>query len=226
MKITIAQLNSIVGDFAGNFNKIKREFEIAAKNGSELVIFPELFVTGYPARDLLERNEFIKDAIVVNKKIVALSRKYKSTGIIFGTVTLNKSKYGNPIFNTAILVHNGKFIFSQNKTCLPKNDVFDEPRYFEPANKINVFKFKNEILGISICEDIWTDQGWLDTKYKFSPIKFLAEKGATILINISASPFYVGKEAIKYNLLKNHSKKYNIPIIYVNQIGGNDEVIN
>jgi NAD+ synthase (glutamine-hydrolysing) len=124
------------------------------------------------------------------------------------------------------LVYQGKILQAQNKSLLPTYDVFDEARYFDPASDISVIPFKDEILGISICEDVWNDpELWPKRYYPFDPIKRLVEKGATLLINISASPFHVGKEEIRYRIFQNHSKKYKIPFIFVNQVGGNDELI-
>lgn len=225
MKITIAQLNPTVGDFKGNLDKIELAVKAAKKEKSDLVVFSELFITGYPPRDLLEKEDFVRAAILANDKILEISKKFPGVGILYGSITPAKVKRENPIFNSAILAQNGKNIFVQNKTCLPKNDVFDEPRYFSSADDVSVFAFKGEKLGISICEDIWTDLDWLDVKYPVTPLEILAKKGATVFINISGSPFYAGKEKIRLRLLKDNALKYKIPIIYVNQIGGNDELI-
>jgi NAD+ synthase (glutamine-hydrolysing) len=225
MKITIAQLNPTVGDFEGNFEKIKEGLKKAKKQGGDIVIFPELFVTGYPPRDLLEKKEFVKKALLMTERIKKISVQFQGIGILLGNVTLAKDKTENPIFNSAILIHNGKIIFTQNKSLLPRNDVFDEPRYFKPAESISVFPFKGEILGITICEDIWTDLDWLGGSYFVNPLKSLALSGATVFLNISGSPFYAGKEKVRYRLLRDQALKYKIPIVYVNQVGGNDELI-
>lgn len=223
MKITLAQLNPTIGDFEGNFKKIKKAISQSKKDESDLIVFSELFVTGYPPRDLLEKEEFISASQKISKKIVQLSKKYSQIGILFGNITLTKKKI-NKLYNSAILSYHGKIIFTQHKSCLPRRDVFDEPRYFEPASNVNIFHFKGEKLGISICADIWSGLKWIK-EYKITPIKDLAEQGASLFINISASPFYVGKEKTRFQILKEQAIKYKTPIIYVNQVGGNDELI-
>ena len=211
MKITIAQMNPIVGDIEGNMLKIKEALD---KNVSDLVVFPELFLTGYPPRDLLKRSEFIKKTQDALKEIIRFSRKYPKTGILFGTILPNEKDYGRGLYNSAVLVCNGKVLIEQHKSRL------SEARYFDPAPEINTFPFKDEILGISICEDAWND-----SSKGLDPIEILAKKGATLFINISASPFSIGKEEIRFELIRNHALKHKIPFIFVNQIGGNDELI-
>jgi len=223
MTITIAQMDPIVGDIKGNILKMK---EVLGKNVSDLVIFPELFLTGYPPRDLLERREFIKKTQDALKEIVGFSTKYPKTGILFGTILPNEKNYGKGLYNSAVLVCNGKILIKEHKSLLPTYDVFDEARYFDPAPEINTVPFKDEVLGISICEDAWNDPGlWLKRNYRIDPIEILAQKGATLLINISASPFSVGKEEIRFKLIRNHALRHEVPFIFVNQIGGNDELI-
>ena len=221
MKITLAQLNPTIGDFVGNFKKIKKTLQKAKKEKSDLIIFPELFITGYPPRDLLEKEKFIKKANSISKKIANSSRLYPQMGILFGNVTLLNSQ----LYNSAILAYQGKIIFRQFKSCLPKQDVFDEPRYFKPSPGVKIFQFKGEKLGISICADIWTKTKQDAEKCSFFPIKKLASQKASLFINLSASPFYVGKEKIRLNLLKTQALRYKTPIIYINQVGGNDELI-
>ncbi|HEC95756.1 MAG TPA: NAD+ synthase, partial [Euryarchaeota archaeon] len=194
MKITIAQMNPIVGDIEGNMLKIKEALD---KNVSDLVVFPELFLTGYPPRDLLKRSEFIKKTQDALKEIIRFSRKYPKTGILFGTILPNEKDYGRGLYNSAVLVCNGKVLIEQHKSRL------SEARYFDPAPEINTFPFKDEILGISICEDAWND-----SSKGLDPIEILAKKGATLFINISASPFSIGKEEIRYKLIRNHALKH------------------
>ncbi|MEO0112977.1 MAG: NAD+ synthase [candidate division WOR-3 bacterium] len=225
MKITLAQLNPTIGDFKGNLAKIKKSLLAAKKANSDLIIFPELFVTGYPARDLLEKEEFIEAAKATTLKVAQLSQEYPKIGIILGNITENPKKLGARLYNSAIFIFQGKIIFIQHKSCLPKTDVFDEPRYFEPSPDVKVFPFKGERLGISICADVWAGTPWAKREYEVFPIKELAKKRATIFINLSASPFYVGKEKIRYQVLRYQAKKYKTPIVYVNQVGGNDELI-
>lgn len=226
MKITIAQLNPIVGDIDGNFSKIKNTLSKYSIDSSDLIVFPELFLVGYPPRDLLERVGFIDKTQKVVQELIKLSVEYQQTGILLGVPLPATKKTGRCLYNSALLIYQGKILMSQNKSLLPTYDVFDEARYFDPASEINTVSFKGDTLGISICEDAWNDpELWLKQIYSIDPIGILAEKGVTILINISASPFYMGKEEIRYRIIRNHVKKYKIPFIFANQVGANDELI-
>ena len=223
MKVTIAQMNPTVGDIKGNMKKME---DVLSKTSSDLIIFPELYITGYPPRDLLERREFIKKVQKANHEVTLLSEKYPERGILFGTVLPNKNEYGKGLYNSAVLVYNGKILIEEHKSLLPTYDVFDEARYFDPSSEISTVSFKNEILGISICEDAWNDPDlWLKRNYRIDPIEILVKKGATLLINISASPFTMGKDEIRYRIIRNHALKHKKRFIFVNQVGGNDELI-
>lgn len=228
MKITIAQLNPIVGDIDGNLKKVVNTLSRCSRDYPDLVVFPELFLTGYPPRDLLERAWFIKETQKAIQKLMQISVKYSQIGILLGVPCPTKKTRGNGLYNSAILIYRGKILMKQHKSLLPTYDVFDEARYFDSVSEVDVAVFKGEKLGISICEDMWNDPKlWWPKKkiYTFDPIKALAKKGATIFINISASPFHVGKEKVRYNLIRTHAKKYKTPFIYVNQVGANDELI-
>jgi len=226
MKITIAQLNPTIGDFDGNLKLLIGAMEKARKDKSDLVVFSEMFITGYPPRDLLEYKEFISKAQDVLKKIENISKKYPQLGVLVGTVTPTNQTQGNKLYNSAILIQNGKIIGQQHKTLLPTYDVFDEDRYFASNQNIEVMPFKDEILGVSICEDMWNvNEATLKKHYLTDPVAVLAEQGATLLINLSASPFNIGKNKIRYEIIKNHIQKHHLPFIFVNQIGGNDELI-
>lgn len=223
MKVTIAQMNPTVGDIKGNMKKME---DVLSKTSSDLIVFPELYITGYPPRDLLERREFIKKVQKANHEVTLLSKKYPERGILFGTVLPNKNEYGKGLYNSAVLVYNGKILIEEHKSLLPTYDVFDEARYFDPSSEISTVSFKNEILGISICEDAWNDPDlWLKRNYRIDPIEILVKKGATLLINISASPFTMGKDEIRYRIIRNHALKHKKRFIFVNQVGGNDELI-
>ena len=226
MKITLAQLNPIVGDISGNLKKLIAVLKKESSNFSDLVVFPELFISGYPPRDLLERSAFIEELQIAVQKILALSQQYPKTGILFGIPRPTGKNHGKGLYNSALLVQNGKIIEQVNKSLLPSYDVFDEARYFDPADEIHPFKFKNEVLGISICEDAWNDpELWYRPVYNFDPISKLVKMGATLLINISASPFHMGKAETRFQLIQNHVTKHRRPFVFVNQIGGNDELI-
>jgi len=226
MKITIAQLNPTIGDIKGNLQKAMKAMSQAKEDSSDLVVFPELFLTGYPPRDLLEKPYFIEESQEAINRLVRDSINYPDLGIIFGTPLPTGKNTGKGLYNSAVLVYQGKIIMSQHKSLLPTYDVFDEARYFDVVSEKNVIRFKDEVLGISICEDAWNDPKLsLKQNYLFDPIKALAEKNATIFINISASPFHIGKEELRYRIIQNHARRYQIPFVFVNQIGGNDELI-
>ncbi len=226
MKITLAQLNSIVGDIWGNVKKMEKAIKIASKNKSDLIIFSEMFITGYPPRDLLEKDKFIQETQKALTSIKKISKHFPKIGILFGTVSLTNKKKGNGLYNSAFLIYQGRIVGQQHKTLLPTYDVFDEARHFDSSPEIKPIPFKKEKLGVSICEDMWSVPGlYLKKQYKVNPIKSLAEKGATLLINLSASPFSVGKDKIRYQIIQAHVAKYHLPFIHVNSIGGNDELI-
>lgn len=227
MKINMAQLNPIVGDINGNQLKIMNTLSQCSEAGSDLVIFPELFLVGYPPKDLLERLWFIKKAQQAIQELMQISAKYPKTGMLFGAPLPTGNDVGKGLYNSVVLIYQGLILIAHHKSLLPTYDVFDEMRYFDPAPEINTVAFKGEILGISICEDAWNDpELWPKGRiYPCDPIEILARKGATLLINISASPFYAGKEEIRYRLLRNHARKHRLPLVFVNQVGGNDELI-
>ncbi|MDH5405925.1 MAG: NAD+ synthase [Candidatus Aminicenantes bacterium] len=225
MKVTLAQLDPIVGDIEGNLRRIG-DILSQFNKGSDLIVFPELFLVGYPPRDLLEKPRFIEKAQMAVQELINISTKYSQTGVLLGVPMPTGKNTGKELYNSALLIHQGKILIEQSKSLLPTYDVFDETRYFDPAPEIRVIPFKHQLLGISICEDAWNEpELWPRRFYPFDPIEVLAKKGATIFINISASPFYMGKEEIRYRLIQSHAKRHGIPFAYVNQVGGNDELI-
>ncbi len=226
MKITLAQLNPVVGNIDGNLKLIFDTVKQASNEKTDLVVFPELFLCGYPPQDLLERKWFIKRIEQAIEEVVKVSSYYPDTGIIFGAPTFSYKNTGRGLYNSALFVYRGLINHIQHKSLLPTYDVFDEARYFDPGTEIMPVQFKNEMLGISICEDAWNiPELWQRQFYDLDPIKILAQKGATLLINISASPFTMGKEEIRFRILQAHAKKYKIPVVFVNQIGANDELV-
>ncbi len=225
MKIYAAQINPTVGNIEDNVLKLKEKTLTADKSGADIIVFPELYITGYPPRDLLSKNWFIKKALSAIDHIKIFSKSVEPA-ILFGSPYPTGSSEGRGLYNSAILIHKGKIIFIQNKSLLPTYDVFDEARYFDISREVKVCKFKNLKLGISICEDAWNDKEfWQKRFYTVDPIEELSKKGAEIIINISASPFFKGKEKIRYKIIKNHVLKHKIPFLLVNQVGGNDELI-
>ena len=226
MRITLAQLNPTIGDFQGNLRRIKNTLSKVEKDNPDLVIFSELILSGYPPQDLLERKAFIKDYREALDELIKISEKFSGMSILCGNIQTTKRKTGKGLYNTAILIWNGKVLFEQRKSLLPTYDVFDEARYFDSADRVDIFKFHDERLGITICEDAWNDPRLFPERlYSVNPVDILAKQGATILINISASPFGIGKEEFRYRLFRNHALRMKKPVILVNQVGANDELI-
>jgi NAD+ synthase (glutamine-hydrolysing) len=227
MKVTIAQLNPVVGDISGNAQKIKDAWAKTSAAGTDLIVFPELFLVGYPPKDLLERPWFIEKVTAAIADLTQISAGYPNTGIIIGAPLPTERNTGKGLANAALLIYQGEILFSQQKSLLPTYDVFDEARHFDPAIETQTIPFKGEQLGISICEDAWNDPDFWPKRamYDCDPIQELVVKGASLLINISASPFHMGKDELRYKLIRNHAQKHQIPFVFVNQVGGNDELI-
>jgi len=227
MNFTVAQLNYHIGNFAGNKDLICRAIEKAKSEGSDLIIFSELCVPGYPPLDLLDRHDFINKCEQTVREIAD-----ECTGIaaIVGSPTVNKKKEGKKLYNSALLLSEGKVIFSVNKALLPTYDIFDEYRYFEPEKEFSVFSFKGLRLAITICEDLWDEQPF-DNEfektrlYTVSPMEELSKQNPDIIINIAASPFSYTKIESKENIFISKAIKYKIPVITVNQTGANTELI-
>jgi NAD+ synthase (glutamine-hydrolysing) len=226
MIITAAQLNPIVGDIRGNLSMVKEVISKRKGEPVDLFVFSELFLTGYPPRDLLERKWFLKANRKALEEIISLSKRIPESGIIVGTTYPTKRHTGKGIYNSAVLIFRGAVLHHQPKSLLPTYDVFDEGRYFDPGESVHTVAFKDEVLGLSVCEDAWsTPEFFPDARYPFDPIEELARGGASILINISASPFHAGKEELRYDLACRHSHKYGVPFLLLNQVGGNDELV-
>lgn len=226
MKVAIAQLNPTVGNIDGNLNKA---FEVIkhSKGKSDIVVFSELYICGYPPKDLLVKPWFIKKCENGINKIIAFSKNNNIPGIIIGAPVKSKNIYGKGLYNSALLIEKGKIIFQYNKVLLPNYDVFDEERYFDEGKVIEVIKYKGENLGLTICEDVWNNSNVSTGKknYKQDPLNILSAKGATTIINISASPYSINKETMRRKTINDFILKYNFNFIYVNQVGGNDELI-
>ena len=226
MKVAIAQMNPTIGDIEGNLKKIAETLGSLDKERPDLIVFPELFLVGYPPRDLLERQWFIEKAQEAVAGVRRLSMAYPETGILLGAPLRSSRTTGKALHNSALLISNGQLLYSQHKSLLPTYDVFDEARYFEPASGVGTVKFKGEILGITICEDAWNELHMLGIRnYGYDPVEELVKQGAGLLINISASPFQVGKEEQRFRIISNHARKHGVPFLYVNQVGGNDELV-
>jgi NAD+ synthase (glutamine-hydrolysing) len=225
MKITIAQLNSIVGDITGNLDRVKKAITGLNKE-TDLIVFPELFLTGAPPRDLLKLPWFIKKTEEAIKVLVEFSAGYPDLGIIIGTPSPTGKNSGIGLYNAALLISGGEILLKQAKSILPSYDVSDDGRYFDPSPGLETIPFKDEILGITIAEDSWNYPGlWEQRFFQADPMADLAEKGATIFINIASSPFTVGGDEVRFNVMKNQARHYRIPLVSVNAVGGDDELI-
>ncbi len=223
MKVFIGQLNPTVGALQANAAAIERVYRQGEAAGAEIVMVSELAVTGYPPRDLLDRETFIEATLATRDRLVAMTG---STALVFGCPTRNRDWCGKPLHNSAIVAQHGKVLLEQHKTLLPTYDVFDELRYFEPADSVSVVEINGRKVGVSICEDFWFDDERHGIKlYRGNPVDDLGRQGAEILLNISASPFNAGKRAARYALFSKIAQRYDVPLVYVNQVGGNDELL-
>ncbi len=222
MKIALAQLNPTVGDFAGNSAKILDFAQRARQKGADLAVFSELCLCGYLPMDLIERPHFIDR----NERELASLAKQLPIPSIVGYAAHATGATGKSAANAAALLADGKIEFVQHKMLLPTYDVFDESRYFQPAATQNVFSFGGKNLGITICEDIWNDKTfWAKPLYERDPVAELVAKGANLIINISGSPYTIDKRSLRVEMLRALAKAHNLPVVYVNQVGGNDSLV-
>jgi NAD+ synthase (glutamine-hydrolysing) len=223
MKIALAQINTTVGDLAGNEAAILAAYRRGVAAGVDLVMFPELTITGYPPRDLLLKKSFISGNLAVLERLAAASGK---TAMLVGYVAENKTRPGREVANCIALLQDGKIQTTRTKSLLPTYDVFDEDRYFEPATGNLPVTFNGGKIGLTICEDIWNDEDfWPDRRYQHNPPVELAAAGARVLFNISASPWSVGKDETRHRMLRSMALKAKCPVVFCNQIGGNDELV-
>ena len=223
MKIALCQINPIIGNLNYNKDKIIKGYEKGIKEKADLVIFPELSLVGYPPLDLVEKEEF---RLEVHKKIKEIAKVTGKVGLLFGAITEDDDLIGTNIHNSAVLCYDGKVQFIQPKSLIPNYDVFDEMRYFEPAKDVFVHQFKGEKLGISVCEDIWNDADyWYRRRYSEDPVDKLMKKGATILINISASPYSFGKRKERLEMFSLLCKQNKIPLAYVCCVGVQTDLV-
>ncbi len=223
MKIALAQINTTVGDIQGNRDRAIRVIEQAKVLQADLVVFPELCLTGYPPRDLLGLHGFVDSNL---KALEEIASRTDSLGVVIGFLDPNKKNEGRDFHNAAALLSEGKIQAVVHKTLLPTYDVFDEDRYFEPSDSVRLVPFMGRTLGISICEDAWNAEDfWPRPLYSSNPVRCQVEKGADLLINISASPYEMTKLRTRYEMLKNHVLKLGVPLVYVNLVGGNDDLL-
>jgi NAD+ synthase (glutamine-hydrolysing) len=224
MRVALLQINPTAGDLEGNAGLIIRAAREAQARGASLAVTPELALMGYLPRDLLMMRGFVRRSCDMLGAIAA--ELNGGPPLLVGVATANPAPSGRPLFNSAVLLQDGAVGPSFHKTLLPTYDVFDEDRYFEPAVGPQILDFNGWRLGISICEDVWNDHDfWSRPRYHRDPIEILAQAGAQAILNLSASPFTVGKQILREKMLGHMARKYGVPTVYVNQVGGNDDLI-
>ena len=218
----IAQINTTVGDFADNTDKILHAYRELVKKGADFVVTPEMAVCGYPPMDLVFRSGFIAAA---ERHVNALAADTGDVPLIVGTVEPNTARHGRPCCNSAVVLQNGRRVVTAHKSLLPTYDVFDEGRYFEPAERVTVTEIAGKKTGITICEDLWTAEYLPRDYYGRSPIDELEKAGIGLLLNLSASPFEAGKPARRRTMLGAIAKDLGVPLVYANLVGGNDQLV-
>jgi NAD+ synthase (glutamine-hydrolysing) len=223
MKLALCQTNPIIGDFDYNISLIMHGVKRAKEEGCSLAIFPELSLLGYPPRDLLEKPAFVEENLT---RLEHFAAQVRDIQVLCGFVNKNPRKTGKPLINSAALIKDGHIVGKGGKRLLPTYDVFDESRYFEPADESLIFEWKGKRLGVTICEDIWNFGDFEGVpSYQENPVSELVDRGLDILINMSASPYTLGKAHQRMDMLKNISSQYAIPTVYCNQVGGNDDLL-
>ena len=222
MKIALAQLNPVVGDIVGNAARIGDFIDRAAAAGADLVAFPELSVVGYPPRDLLRKEQFVTDSAAAVEELAGRCRRIAA---LVGFVRHNPGRGGRPLENAAALLAGGTVRQVHVKTLLPTYDVFDETRYFEPGPPTGCMELDGVKIGVSICEDLWDAESLGRELYGDDPVGRLRSAGAEIIINMAASPYEMGKATIREELFSRQGRRCGVPIVYVNQVGGNDDLI-
>ncbi|HXI82701.1 MAG TPA: NAD+ synthase [Verrucomicrobiae bacterium] len=224
MKIALAQIDTTVGDLRGNSEKILDFYRRGVVAGVDVVMTPELAITGYPPRDLLAKHRFVDDNL---RTLDELAAQTGPTALLVGYVDFNPKRPGRDYVNAVALVQDGKIIERRSKMLLPTYDVFDEDRYFQSAGSNTVLNFASQRLGLTICEDIWTQDYLPAQLYERSPIHDLmsGQARAQLLLNLSASPYHLGKERTRHDMLASVARQYKVPVVYCNLVGGNDELI-
>ncbi len=221
MKIGFAQINPTVGDLRGNFEKIAGAYDQLARAGADIVIAPELAVTGYPPQDLVFKSRFVPENLAV---LDELQKRLNKPALLVGFVDRNEGR-GKPFHNAAALLQAGEPLQKTHKSLLPTYDVFDEDRYFEPAREIAPLKFRGHRIGVTICEDIWTERYLPRPFYDVDPVRALVAQEAEMILNVSASPFSLRKPAVRREMISGLAGTYQRPIFYCNAVGGNDQLV-
>jgi NAD+ synthetase len=221
MKIGFAQINPTVGDLRGNFEKIAGAYDQLARAGADIVIAPELAVTGYPPQDLVFKSRFVPENLAV---LDQLQKRLSKPALLVGFVDRNEGR-GKPFHNAAALLQAGEPLQKTHKSLLPTYDVFDEDRYFEPAREIAPLNFRGHRIGVTICEDIWTERYLPRPFYDVDPVCALVTQEAEMILNVSASPFSLRKPAVRREMISGLAGTYQRPIFYCNAVGGNDQLV-
>ncbi len=223
MKIALAQIDPTVGDFAGNTELILKFADRARERGADLVVFPELAICGYPPRDLVEKPDFLARS---EAAVEDLARRLPKIAALVGSVRRAPPEQGKPAMDVAVLLNRGRRLLEYAKILLPYYDVFDESRYFAPGNSPAVFSISNLPIGVTICEDAWNDKHfWKNRLYTRDPVEETTAAGAKFLLNIAASPYTTEKIGLRHDMLRALALRHGAPVIYVNQVGGNDQLI-
>ncbi len=226
MKIALAQINPTVGDFQGNTRKIIDFAREAAAAQADVVMFPELAVCGYPPADFLDKPSFVARTAEAVAEIAEATTTGTNTAVICGYVTAAPAGSGKHVVNSAALLRNGVVEFVQSKRLLPFYDVFDEQRYFAPAETQNLYALGKEQLALTICEDAWNDKlFWPSRLYSVDPVEELMRAGGSLILNISASPYYRGKRELRHRMLAAIARRHKASVVMVNQVGGNDSLV-
>jgi NAD+ synthase (glutamine-hydrolysing) len=223
VKIALGQINPTIGDFTGNSKKIIEFSRQALTLGAEMILFPELAVCGYPPRDLLEKPAFVeRNQQVVNE----IAQAVPQLTIICGFVSPAKVETGKSVMNSAAVLRQGAVQFVQSKMLLPTYDVFDELRYFDPAESQKLLPLAGKEFALTICEDAWNDKHfWHRRLYRVDPVDELLHAGGNMVLNISASPYHLGKRELRRQMLETIARDNKVPVLFVNQVGGNDSLI-
>jgi NAD+ synthase (glutamine-hydrolysing) len=222
VKIGLLQINSTVGDFAGNCERILEGYREAVDRGAELVMTPELSVAGYPPQDLIFRSGFVEGNL---EAVDRLEAELGEVPLLAGFIDVNRSGRGKPYYNAAVLLRKGEARRVFHKSLLPTYDVFDEARYFQPAATVETLELGGKCVGVTVCEDVWTEDYLPAQLYQRDPVGELSEAGIDLMLNLSASPFHTGKQMVREEMLAALAKRLGAPVVYCNSVGGNDQLV-
>ena len=225
MRIALGQINTTVGDLGGNVDRMLRQAREAAQRDAHVIVFPELSLNGYPPRDFVEKDSFLDRTQCELDRLTAETASL-DISIVCGYVGRAESQTGKKATNSAALIERGSVVFRQHKMLLPTYDVFDEARWFVPAASQSLHLVHGRQAAITICEDAWNDKQFMDRRlYLRDPVEELAQSGAELLLSVNASPYHMGKRELRRTLFARAARRYGIPVIYVNQVGGNDQLV-